>query len=290
MKRLFFLLALLLWRGASAWAQPGQYELRLTTQHIDCAARKAQVNVQLRAADQQAFYLGNANFRIRYDTRAFAHPVLLGQLNLHARQGDDAHTLTGSLERGTAGMVSLNVFYSGKETNLQRIDNEWVGIGTLQFDLTNRTTDALELTWQTNRQFPKTVLEEVLPAAKGNEYATRSAQSAGVFQNLNLGLLSAVCPNESANRPDTDVLFIPEGFSPNGDGVNDRFELKNLGGLTARLKVYNRHGTLVFTDSDYNNTWDGTLANGQPTPDGIYYYAIDLSDGRSFVRYMTIAR
>ena len=289
-QRTYFLLALLLVVGAGAWAQPGQYELRLTTQAIDCATRKAQVNVQIRAANQQAFYLGNANFRIRYDTRAFAHPVLLNQLNLRARQGDDAHTLTGSAERGMAGIVSLNVFYSGNGIGTQRIDTEWTGVATLQFDLMNRTDDALALTWQTDRQFPKTVLEEVLPAATGNDYSTRSARSAGVYYSLNLGPFSAVCPNEAAVRPATDALFVPEGFSPNGDGVNDRFEIKNLGGLSARVKVYNRHGTVVFSDDDYKNTWDGTLANGQPAPDGTYYYAVDLSDGRSLIRYMTIAR
>ncbi len=290
MKRTYLFLVLLLWLGATARAQPGQYELRLTTQSIDCATRKAQVNVQIRAADQQAFYLGNANFRLRYDTRALAHPVLLNQLNMHARQGDDAHTLTGSVERGIAGIASLNIFYGGTNAVMQRIDNEWTGVAMLQFDLVNRTSDMVALAWQTDKDFPKTVLEEILPAASGNDYTARSARSAGVYHNLNLGPLSAVCPNESANRPATDVLFVPEGFSPNGDGINDRFEIKNLGGLSARVTVYNRQGTVVFTDDAYKNTWDGTLANGQPTPDGTYYYAIDLSDGRWFVQYMTIAR
>ena len=92
-------------------------------------------------------------------------------------------------------------------------------------------------------------------------------------------------------------VFIPEGFSPNGDGVNDEFVLRGVSGLTVSLEVYNRWGHLVYQNADYRNDWDGKpnagiLPNGNDygVPDGTYYYVIKLSDGRKFVRYMTINR
>ncbi|ADB39593.1 SdrD B-like domain-containing protein [Spirosoma linguale] len=98
-------------------------------------------------------------------------------------------------------------------------------------------------------------------------------------------------------RPTFQSLFIPEGFSPNGDGINDLFVIRGVAGLTVSLEVYNRWGHLVYKNDDYRNDWDGkpntgialnSDANG--VPDGTYYYVINTSDGRKFVRYMTINR
>ncbi|MFD2571245.1 gliding motility-associated C-terminal domain-containing protein [Spirosoma soli] len=100
-------------------------------------------------------------------------------------------------------------------------------------------------------------------------------------------------------RPETaETVFIPEGFSPNNDGVNDRFIIQQLpANITVQLEVYNRWGHLVYRNNEYKNDWDGTSNQGmkatdakQGLPDGTYYYQIRLSDGREFVRFLTLAR
>lgn len=92
-------------------------------------------------------------------------------------------------------------------------------------------------------------------------------------------------------------VFIPEGFSPNGDGINDLFVIRGATGLTVSLEVYNRWGHLVYKNDDYRNDWDGKPNSGiaantdaSGLPDGTYYYVVTTSDGRKFVRYMTINR
>ena len=97
--------------------------------------------------------------------------------------------------------------------------------------------------------------------------------------------------------PSYALVFIPQGFSPNGDGVNDLFVIRGTVGLTVSLEVYNRWGSLVYKNDNYQNDWDGKpntgITIGSDTnglPDGTYYYVINLSDGRKFVRYMTINR
>ena len=92
-------------------------------------------------------------------------------------------------------------------------------------------------------------------------------------------------------------IFIPEGFSPNGDGINDLFVIRGATGLTVSLEVYNRWGSLVYKNDDYRNDWDGKPNSGiaissdaNGLPDGTYYYVVTTSDGRKFVRYMTINR
>lgn len=65
-----------------------------------------------------------------------------------------------------------------------------------------------------------------------------------------------------------------EAFTPNNDGINDRWLITNGNCLIyAVAQVFNRYGAKVFESQDYRNTWDGTY-NGKPLPDGTYYYII----------------
>ena len=75
-------------------------------------------------------------------------------------------------------------------------------------------------------------------------------------------------------------LEISSGFSPNGDGDNDYWELDFVNKYPSTMvEVYNRWGDLVFrSDPGYLYPWDGTF-NAKDLPIGTYYYVIDLKDG-----------
>jgi gliding motility-associated-like protein len=68
-------------------------------------------------------------------------------------------------------------------------------------------------------------------------------------------------------------LFIPSAFSPNGDGLNDVFEVKGRQPLTYLINIYNRQGNLVFTSRNVGDTWDGSH-NGQPAASDVYFYLV----------------
>ena len=71
------------------------------------------------------------------------------------------------------------------------------------------------------------------------------------------------------------------GFSPNGDGVNDNFVIEGIESYPNNsLKIYNRWGTEVLTVKGYKNDWQGTW-NGTNLPDGTYFYLFD--DGKDKV-------
>lgn len=74
-------------------------------------------------------------------------------------------------------------------------------------------------------------------------------------------------------------ISIPNAFSPNGDGINDYWEIKDLYTYpTAEVNVFDRGGQVVFHSVGYSNPWDGTI-NGRPVPIGTYYYVINLKNG-----------
>ena len=71
-------------------------------------------------------------------------------------------------------------------------------------------------------------------------------------------------------------LQIPNVFTPNGDGINEKWEVKNLKDYSdCKVEIFNRYGQLVYHSVGYLNEWDGKL-NGKPLPAATYYYVINL--------------
>ena len=93
--------------------------------------------------------------------------------------------------------------------------------------------------------------------------------------------------------------FIPSGFTPNGDGINDewQFSLGQDRYINVMVEVYNRWGEKVFMSENYEDTgpasrWNGTR-NGRELPVGTYYYIITVSDKsitKQFTGPVTIIR
>jgi gliding motility-associated-like protein/uncharacterized repeat protein (TIGR01451 family) len=84
-------------------------------------------------------------------------------------------------------------------------------------------------------------------------------------------------------------FFIPEGFSPNADGVNDVFFIRGLDSYpTNSIVIFNRWGNAVFEESPYSNTWNGKstagLSLGDDLPMGTYFYLLDLGNGSDVLK------
>jgi len=91
-------------------------------------------------------------------------------------------------------------------------------------------------------------------------------------------------------------VFIPEGFSPDGDGRNDQFVIYFTQGREVKLEVYNRWGNLVYKSDNYLNDWNGTanqgtILYGDALPESTYFYLINI-EGEDETRkgYLTLWR
>ncbi len=71
-------------------------------------------------------------------------------------------------------------------------------------------------------------------------------------------------------------IYMPNVFSPNGDGKNDILFPLGIGVKSVSWKVFNRWGELVFVTDNINVGWDGTF-NGAPQPSGVYVYTMQVS-------------
>lgn len=82
-------------------------------------------------------------------------------------------------------------------------------------------------------------------------------------------------------------ILVPNVFSPNSDGKNEYFVIKNLQNYScSKLTIYNRWGLVVYESDCYLNNWDG-----DGVPDGTYYYVLNLSNGeKARYGFLTVLR
>lgn len=75
-------------------------------------------------------------------------------------------------------------------------------------------------------------------------------------------------------------VLIPSAITPNGDGMNDYFEIEKIESFPASsLTIYNRWGNVVFKEAPYKNKWNGVSNSGSALPDETYYYILDYGVG-----------
>ncbi len=83
----------------------------------------------------------------------------------------------------------------------------------------------------------------------------------------------------------TGEVVIPEGFSPNSDGVNDKFVVEGLDEYpNSKLTIVNRWGIVVYESNNYQNDWNGDsnvkgVMGSKELPIGTYFYVLELNGG-----------
>jgi len=124
---------------------------------------------------------------------------------------------------------------------------------------------------------------------KGTWYSVASGDSVagGLVTDLSPGVyvfewrvVNGACQTSDQMKLFVNNIFIPDGFSPNGDGVNDVFEILGLDTSKSEvsLTVFNSAGSQVYHSTNSAGTytpWNGENEHG-PLPDGIYYYIVTI--------------
>ncbi|MDI9341391.1 MAG: gliding motility-associated C-terminal domain-containing protein [Sediminibacterium sp.] len=70
-------------------------------------------------------------------------------------------------------------------------------------------------------------------------------------------------------------IYIPNAFTPNGDGQNDVFGAKGTGIKKYQLSIFDRWGELIFTSNDLLKGWDGTVKGNRIAQDGVYIWKVN---------------
>ena len=90
---------------------------------------------------------------------------------------------------------------------------------------------------------------------------------------------TAILDPTRTDIPEVTVL-VTDGFSPNGDGLNDKFTIVHPVGVKVEFEVFNRNGNSVYKSTDYQNDWDGKGSGtfmGRDLGDGTYYCSYKIT-------------
>ena len=105
-----------------------------------------------------------------------------------------------------------------------------------------------------------------------------------------LGCIDSAWLNIKISIPCLDI-FIPTMFSPNGDLLNDKWNIIGTCLTSFHARVYNQWGALVFETFDQSIGWDGSY-NGAPVQNDQYTYTIDVvytnGNGENFAEFVTV--
>jgi gliding motility-associated-like protein len=133
------------------------------------------------------------------------------------------------------------------------------------------------------------------PVETGNAYLWWTVSN-GACRDSDLVVITILSPEDPECLANEPAVFIPEGFSPNGDGKFDQFVIAGPSIKAISLQVFDRWGNLVYESQNYQNDWSGVASqggvmNGTQLPEGTYYYLVNV-EGESESRrgYFTLWR
>ena len=116
------------------------------------------------------------------------------------------------------------------------------------------------------------------PVVPGNITST-SYQYASMVNKRNIELTNMPIYISKKVSSIKEKPFIPNVFSPNGDGINDVWQIDFLWNHPeCRVEIFDRNGQKIYSSIGYSSPWNGTY-NGHPLPVATYYYIIDLRNG-----------
>jgi gliding motility-associated-like protein len=163
--------------------------------------------------------------------------------------------------------------------------NALYGPVTIQF--INDTVDADTFFWDFGDGSTSTAVNP------SHTYTQKGKFSVRLTASRNNSCANSTIKYDLAIIQDNNYIFIPNTFTPNGDGINDLFNVTITNIKDYYIRIFNRWGQQLFESKSILNSWDGTY-QGRKAPFGVYYYVIDAigTDNAVLKRagYITIIR
>jgi gliding motility-associated-like protein len=109
----------------------------------------------------------------------------------------------------------------------------------------------------------------VMAQTEGTDSSQMDVQGAGVHNKSS---------QASAATQASDSIIVPNVFTPNGDLINDDFEVSSSGDYFLSLKIFTRAGIIIYKTQAKTIKWDGRLDTGEKVLPGMYYYILETVD------------
>jgi gliding motility-associated-like protein len=206
-------------------------------------------------------------------TTPLASSVLLATANYFLKEGN---ATTGCESNATPISVLINTV---AVPVLKPSGQDFCGVDkpTIQ-NLSNNTIASGNLTWYDAAKNGKLLANTDLLEEGFTYYGIDSST---VTNCSSFALAVTVSLTDCTATPEN--FFIPDGFSPNGDGVNETFQIIDIEYLfpNYNLEIFNRYGNILFKGDINKPAWDGKSSNSGfmngDAPTGVYFYVIQYN-------------
>ncbi len=143
------------------------------------------------------------------------------------------------------------------------------GTAPLEVNFLNTSVDASDYEWSING------------SAAGSEFGLNTVfhqpgtYAVELIATDTVGCSSSFALNYTVNGCEEAVIFIPNTFTPNGDGINDRFEFVARCVVDYEMNIYNRYGVKIYSGRKGDPFWDADNGSGYYVSDGVYIYSFE---------------
>ena len=180
------------------------------------------------------------------------------------------YTVVGTLNTCTATATSI-VATSTLQTSF--IPNPDAGNAPLNVQFTNTSNGGTNYAWNYGNNLGQNTIN--LTDTSGTVYNNAGTYTVTLTASNALGC--AVSYTTTITVLQSYSITIPNVFSPNGDGINDDFEVKATGITSLTCDIYDRWGLKLYTFNGASGYWDGSAKGGKEV-DGTYFYVILTTD------------
>lgn len=164
--------------------------------------------------------------------------------------------------------ILVNVDYVPEPEAKFEVVNDWANVLNGKIEFKNQSFYATNYFWNFGDGRTSTDPDPVHYYAKeGNYTVVLTAEN-----DVN-------CIDEYSSEVMISPIYIPNTFSPNGDGLNDYFFVVDykLDVVSYTMKIFNRFGDLIFENNSLREFWNGHNQDGKIAPEGVYIYVIEVS-------------
>jgi gliding motility-associated-like protein len=237
---------------------------------------------------QTVTYTGNATTAATFNWNAFAGATV--------QYGSGPGPYGILFAKSGTYSLQLQVSVNGCTTSTTKKVTINAPLATPVVSMTSVTTSTINFSWQ-----PVPGATGYIVSVNGSPYITPTSGSLGTTHNIiNLqpaekitisviALGVETCLNSAIGIAEgttlSDEVFIPNSFSPNGDGKNEIFRAYGTGISAINMKVFNQWGELLYEGNEVSTGWDGKQ-KGKVQPIGVYFYVmkIKLTTGTESIR------
>jgi len=199
-----------------------------------------------------------ANGNIQWNTGSTASSIIVSS------SGYYSVTVSNACGQDTD---SIQVIISGPEASFTA--DPTTGNAPMNVIFTSTSTGATSLQWDVNGTSYNTLSFNHVFNLPGNYDVTLIAMDdLGCSDTATIKIVVG----------DIFELFIPNVFTPNGDGLNDEFKIVGTGIKEFKCTIFNRWGNELFTWEDMFQGWDGNTMFGKKASSGVYVYLAEIRD------------